>query len=230
VVTRGCRNVIHRWHVRGVCLGVAKREKTGLLGLVQHVWAKASDEAQEERWVGSEQRHLERFDQEDEAVKCGTHRWTACNSETLESSCSWRATRIHSKDNTSHPHGLGGSSDTAGSSPRVGSARQLCLELEAQCAPQPQPDCDRNSDATKHIASGRPVRWLMPSSSATSIRLTCRLWVEHYNELPPHFPSAWLDPPLLGVKDDLQANWRRVEALAELCWIGSDCRARRQRR
>jgi hypothetical protein len=55
----------------------------------------------------------------------------------------------------------------------------------------------------------------MPSSSATSIRLTCRLWVEHHNELPPHFPSAWLDPQLLGVKDDLQANWRRVEALAE---------------
>jgi hypothetical protein len=56
---------------------------------------------------------------------------------------------------------------------------------------------------------------------AYAIQLGCidpqdmRLWVEHHNELPPKFPSAWLDPLLIGVRDDLQANWPRVEALAE---------------
>jgi hypothetical protein len=39
-----------------------------------------------------------------------------------------------------------------------------------------------------------------------------RLWVG--NELPEHMPDAWLDSLLIGVRDDLLANWERVEALA----------------
>lgn len=45
--------------------------------------------------------------------------------------------------------------------------------------------------------------------------LDIRLWVEHHNELPPNFPSEWLDALLYGVKEDLQSNWPRVERLAE---------------
>ena len=40
-----------------------------------------------------------------------------------------------------------------------------------------------------------------------------RRWVGA--ELPAHMPDAWLEPLLLGVRDDLQAHWPRVEALAE---------------
>jgi hypothetical protein len=42
-----------------------------------------------------------------------------------------------------------------------------------------------------------------------------RTWVG--GELPEKMPDAWLDPLLISVRDDLQANWPRVEALvAEL--------------
>jgi len=33
------------------------------------------------------------------------------------------------------------------------------------------------------------------------------------DELPGRMPDAWLDPLLIRVRDDLQANWPRVEAL-----------------
>jgi hypothetical protein len=39
-----------------------------------------------------------------------------------------------------------------------------------------------------------------------------RAWVG--SELPAHMPDAWLDSLLIGVRDDLQANWPCVEALA----------------
>ncbi len=44
-----------------------------------------------------------------------------------------------------------------------------------------------------------------------------RRWVKRGNpqELPEMMPDAWLDPLLIGVRDDLQAHWTRVEALAD---------------
>jgi hypothetical protein len=40
-----------------------------------------------------------------------------------------------------------------------------------------------------------------------------RYWVARHDELPS-FPDRMLDALLVGVRDDLQANWPRVEALA----------------